>query len=121
MLHLFDQHAALFQSWAVTRYEREGDAYLLQIRAVLQDGSLLEIRDYLFADHSRKYAYQWMEENGALRRRWDDAPHWPDVDTHPHHVHLPDEEQPATSMVTNLEDLLRFLQDWFASEPDTPQ
>jgi len=30
--------------------------------------------------------------DGTLRRRWDNAPHWPDVAAFPHHVHLPDQE-----------------------------
>ena len=113
MLELFDTYAALFKSWHVIRYEQEGEAYLLQLSALLQDGSRLELRDYLFADGSRRYAYQRMEAGGALRRRWDNAPHWPDAATAPHHVHLPGQEMPGPSTVTNLEDLLRFIQSWF--------
>ena len=94
MLDLFDTYAELFKSWRVIRYEQEGEAYLLQLSALLQDDSRLELRDYLFADSSRRYAYQWMEADGALRRRWDNAPHWPDTATAPHHVHLPDQEAP---------------------------
>jgi len=113
MLELFDTYASLFKSWRVTCYEQEGEAYLLQLSALLQDDSCLEMRDYLFADGSRKYAYQWMEADGTLRRRWDNAPHWSDVATAPHHVHLPGQETPEASIVTNLEDLLHFIQDWF--------
>jgi len=113
MLRLFDTYASLFKSWRVIRYEQEGAAYLLQLSALLQDGSCLELRDYLFTDGSRKYAYQWMETDGALRRRWDNAPHWPDVATAPHHVHVPGQETPEPSTITNLEDLLRFIQSWF--------
>jgi len=109
MLPFFEQNEDLFASWFVLRYEREGDSYLLQIEAVLHDGSRLEVRDYLFADGSRKYAYQWMESDGALRQRWDNAPHWPEIATRPHHTHLPDQEIPESSTVTNLEDLLAYL------------
>lgn len=112
MLQLFDTYASLFKSWRVVSYEQEGDAYLLQLSAVLLDDSRLELRDYLFADGSRKYAYQWMETDGALRRRWDNAPHWPSVATAPHHAHLPGQEMPEPSTVTNLEDLLCFIQSW---------
>ena len=112
MLRLFDQNRDLFASWKVVRYEREGDAYLLQITAVLPDDSRLQLRDYVFADGSRKYAYHWMEADGALRRRWDNAPHWPDVATRPHHMHLPDQEEPEASTVTNLEDLVTYLHRW---------
>jgi hypothetical protein len=110
MLRPLDTYASLIKSWRVVRYEQEGDAYMLQLSVVLADDSRLEVRDYLFADGSRKYAYQWMEADGTLRRRWDNAPHWPSVVTAPHHVHLPGQEMPEPSTVTNLEDLLRFVQ-----------
>jgi hypothetical protein len=42
MLQLFDAHAALFSSWRVLRYEQEGEAYMLQLTAVLRDNSRLE-------------------------------------------------------------------------------
>jgi len=119
MLQLFDTYAALFKSWHVVRYEQEGEAYLLQLSALLQDDSRLELRDYLFADGSRKYAYQWLETDGTLRRRWDNAPHWPSVATTPHHVHLPSQEMPEPSTVTNLEDLLHFIENWFGHSTRT--
>ncbi len=70
MLELFDTFASLFKSWRVVRYEQEGETYMLHISACLQDGSKLELRDYLFADSSRKYAYQWTEvcDAGGIMR-----------------------------------------------------
>lgn len=115
MLRLFDAYANLFKSWRVVRFEQEKNAHLLQISAILQDGSCLEIRDYSFSDGSRKYAYQWMNPDDELRRRWDNAPHWPDISTAPHHVHLLGQENPNESLVTNIEDLLKFLEDWFST------
>jgi hypothetical protein len=119
MLRLFDTYAALFKSWHVVLYEQEGEAYLFQLSALLQDDSRLELRDYLFADGSRKHAYQWIEADGTLRRRWDNAPRWPGVTTTPHHVHLPGQEMPEPSTVTNLEDLLHFIQSWFGHSTRT--
>ena len=112
MLRLFETYASLFKSWRVICYEQEGEAYMLQLSAILQDDSRLELRDYLFAGDSRKYAYQWMEANGDLRRRWDNAPHWPDTATAPDHAHLPGQDIPESSTITNLEDLLSFIQSW---------
>jgi len=119
MLQLFDTYASLFKSWRVIRYEQEGEAYMLQLSATLQDDSCLELRDYLFADGSRKYAYHWMEADGTLRRRWDNAPHWPDVITAPHHLHLPGQETPEPSTITNLEDLLAFIESWFKARKES--
>jgi hypothetical protein len=116
MLRLFDTHASTFKEWQVTRYEQEGDTYMLHIVAVLKDDSRLEIRDDAFNDGQRKYAYHWMEADGSLRRRWDNAPHWPNVATAPHHMHRPEQHNPASSTITNLEDLLTFIQDSLTKE-----
>lgn len=120
MLRLFDERTSLFRSWHVLRYDQEGESYLLHMSATLSDGSRLEIRDYVFADGRRTYAYQWMEANNSLRRRWDNAPHWPEITTTPHHMHSPGREMPEASTVTNLEDLLQFISGWLAST-QTPE
>ena len=109
MLDLFELYGYLFSAWRVVRYEQEGNAYLLQISAILIDGSRLELRDYVFADGQRKYSYQWMTSEGKLLRRWDNAPHWPDIATAPHHVHIPDQTSPQASTITNLEELFDYL------------
>ncbi len=114
MLAIFKSHSQIFKTWQVIRYDQTDDSHILHVNAVLRDGSRLQIRDYSFEDGSRKYAYQWMESDGKLRRRWDDAPHWPGLITSPHHVHIPNAERPLSSTVTNLENLMSFLAEWFA-------
>jgi hypothetical protein len=121
MLQILDAHTAIFKSWRVLTYEQEGDTYMLAISARLQDDSQLELRDYLFADGTRKYGYHWMEPDGILRRRWDNAPHWPEVSTEPHHVHMPGQSTPEASIITNLEDLFDYLQDWLAQTLKTEE
>jgi hypothetical protein len=111
MLHLFGVHASLFEAWRVVNFEQEGEIYALQVTAVLRDGRRLEMREYVFADSSRKYAYHWTAADGSLRRRWDNAPHWPKVATAPHHAHLMDQAFPGPSTITTLEDLLQFLEE----------
>ncbi len=113
MLAIFEAHSRIFRTWQVVRYDQTDSSHILHATAVLRDGSRLQIRDYGFEDGSRKYAYQWMEPDGNLRRRWDDAPHWPALITSPHHVHMPNAEQPLPSTVTNLENLMSFLTEWF--------
>jgi hypothetical protein len=114
MLRLFEQYAFLFHSWRVVRYEQEGHTYMLHLSATLIDNSRLELRDYLFVDGRRTYAYQWMEVDNSLRRRWDNAPHWPTISTAPHHCHVPNSAVPEASVVTDLAQLMLFLQDWFS-------
>jgi hypothetical protein len=35
-----------------------------------------------------KYAYHWQSSAGLLIARWDNAEHWPDIVTSPHHKHV---------------------------------
>ncbi|SDX32811.1 hypothetical protein SAMN05421644_101105 [Allochromatium warmingii] len=35
-----------------------------------------------------KYAYQWQTSDQQLIMRWDNAEHWPDIATFPHHKHV---------------------------------
>jgi len=116
MLHFFDAFAHFFKSWDVLTYEQEGDTYLLKLRATLKDNSFLEIRDYLLTDGSRKYSYHWMEADGTLRRRWDNAPHWAEIATFSHHVHEPQKDKPGDSIITNIEDLLKLVEEWLNTD-----
>jgi hypothetical protein len=116
MLRLFEQQPDLIESWHLLRYEQEGDAYMLHVVVYLRDGSRLDLRDYVFADGQRKYAYHWMNVDGTLRCRWDNAPHWPSISTAPHHKHLPGHDWPEPSLITNLEDLFAFVAEQFATE-----
>jgi hypothetical protein len=68
------------------------DAHL-RVRLVLADDSQLEFSEYM--QYSRAsgeieaitYSYHWADANKALIKRWDNAPHFPDMPGFPHHVH----------------------------------
>ncbi len=55
------------------------------------DGSVLYFIEFVEIKEEEakrlKYKYQWQYENGDLIERWDNVPHYPEVDTFPHHVH----------------------------------
>ncbi|MCO6450546.1 MAG: hypothetical protein J5I90_07120 [Caldilineales bacterium] len=118
MLRLFEARPNLFRAWRLVQFEQVGKSHRLVIDCELIDGSRLSIRDYVFTDGKRKYAYHWMETDGTLRRRWDNAPHWQGIATGEHHLHKPGSEMPGPSSVTNIEDLLAFVEEWLAS-PDS--
>jgi hypothetical protein len=69
----------------------------------LSDGSILEFAEYIeivsgkISRHT--YSYHWQTNRGALRRRWDNAPHHPEIATFPDHQHNGDliiESRPMT-------------------------
>ncbi|MCI0475903.1 MAG: DUF6516 family protein [Anaerolineales bacterium] len=76
-----------------------------KLRLKLRDGSFLDIWLSLDGD----YAYHWelRRQRGRLYR-WDNAPHYPHVETFPAHFHDGDENTIIASQLSNVpEDALR--------------
>ena len=75
------------------------------------DSSILEIA--LFATESRetlsidKYRLNYMNSAGQMLFRYDNAPHHPEIDTHPHHKHIPDKISP--SKIPSIKDILNEI------------
>ena len=64
----------------------EGTVQLLRIRAILKDSSVLHITELHTSDF-QKYSYHWQKSNGDMLLRWDNAPHYKELKTFPHHRH----------------------------------
>lgn len=85
-------------------------------RVLLANGDLIEMTERVLeaqgALEISKYRHHWQTPNGVLIKRWDNAPHYPTIDTFPHHLHDGSEARvvshPAT---TGLEVLQRILQE----------
>jgi len=79
----------------------------MRAKAILADGSNLRISEVWIDGHLRRYAYYWLDEQDALICGWDNAPHHPEISTHPHHKHLG--EQLESSEVHSLANVLQLL------------
>ncbi|HHY39195.1 MAG TPA: hypothetical protein GX507_09755 [Clostridia bacterium] len=93
----------------VLRFEVEGDDSALQLVITFNDGSKLYARDYIFGAQKRKYSYHWQDKKGALLVRWDNAPHWPEIETHPHHKHVHFGNNVLASYETDLIEVLAAI------------
>jgi len=66
-----------------------------RVRVLLQDDSLLQcverVRQLSDGLVTEKYSFHWQSADGRLIRRWDNAPHHPEIVSFPHHVHDKDE------------------------------
>ncbi|AET64430.1 toxin-antitoxin system TumE family protein [Methanothrix harundinacea] len=58
----------------------------LRAAAKLKGGYVLFINEALGRDF-RRYSYH-VQKEAKMVRRWDNAPHWPDMKTFPHHLHV---------------------------------
>ncbi len=79
---------------AIIREESQGVVGLLRYRLFLKNGDMLEtFQRFAVGDEVvsvSKYSFQWQDDAGTLRFRWDNAPHHPEIETHPHHLHTGD-------------------------------
>ena len=74
---------------------------------LLADGSNLHVSEVFIDGDLVKYSYYWIDESDQIIAGWDNAAHHPEIKTHPHHVHTP--EDVNESSIRNLDDVLAFL------------
>ncbi len=83
---------------------------LYRYRIKLKDGSTIEITERLLEEGKRlettKYRYHWQAQSGKLIKRWDNAPHHPEIDTFPHHIHVGFDDQVVSFRKSSALDIL---------------
>lgn len=100
----------------VRKFRRLKNGHEFITELVLKDDSSLVIKDYLFLDGSRKYAYHWQDKKGKLIVRWDNAPHWKNISTYPHHKHIRRAECVEDSDIRNIDQALKFISNTLGNE-----
>ena len=90
-------------------------------RVLLANGDFIEMTERVLEAQGRlevtKYRHHWQDRHSRLLKRWDNAPHYPAIDTFPHHLHNGTEDyvvpHPA---ITGLEVLQYILETVEAQE-----
>lgn len=99
--------------WTAAREEAQGDAGLFRYKLMLRDGSVIEMfENFRIVEEAvkvRKYSFHWQDGAGRLRMRWDNAPHHPEVATHPHHVHAGSESNVMPHDPVTVEEILSII------------
>ena len=58
-----------------------------------------------------KYRFHFMGSTDKMVFRYDNAPHHPEVSTHPHHKHIQGEKRPKQSREIGLRDVLSEIEE----------
>lgn len=103
------QFADIVRLYEVLQYDVEGLNSRLKLRISFLDDSHLYVREIVLAGQLRKYAYHWQNAAGQMRRRWDNAEHWPQIAAHPHHQYVGSEDIVVVSNATTLEEVLSVI------------
>src|SRR5215468_5196488 len=85
-------------------------------RVLLANGDFIEMTERVLEAQGRlevtKYRHHWQDRQDRLLKRWDNAPHYPAIDTFPHHLHDGIEDRVVRHpAVTGLKVLQRILAD----------
>jgi hypothetical protein len=107
MLDLLQSHPELVRRIPTYAYRRNGQVEQFKAVAELVDGSRLHINEVWIEGNLHKYAYYQVTLAGEIIQGWDNAPHHPEVNTHPHHLHR--EGMVISSSVRSLADVLQAL------------
>ena len=66
MLDLIAKYKRFIKSFQVLLYEKEGESFRFKAQLTLTDDSKLFIKEYVFENKERKYAYHWINTIGKL-------------------------------------------------------
>ena len=78
-------------SYDILEFRQTEMALYWKIKVTFVDTSLLFTKEYV-SESFRKYSFHWQKIDETLIIRWDNAPHYPQISTHPHHKHVEMEE-----------------------------
>ncbi len=97
----------IVRDYEVLSLLQDEDFYYLKIKSYIFEGSTLHIKIYL-SDKEYNYSFHWQKETGELISRWDNAPHYRDIKTFPHHIHISEQEIKESYCIT-LSDVLKEI------------
>ncbi|MBC8184066.1 hypothetical protein H8E88_23490 [candidate division KSB1 bacterium] len=75
----------------------------------LIDGSNLRISEKWDEEQLIQYSYYWLDEKNELIVGWDNAPHYHEITSYPHHKHIQQQTKVQASNENCLEDVLDFI------------
>ena len=76
----------------------------IRVRANLINGDILDFSEFVKQANDLEivsYRYQWLDKNKKHIRRWDNALHYPKLNSFPHHIHI-GENEIAPGAPTNI-------------------
>ena len=102
----------------IEKYEEEiinSNRVNLRIRLRFLNGFLIEINEAIVIEKKDiqflSYRYQFQNMNNQLIFRYDNTPHFPDIETFPHHKHLRDKVIPIKkpSITSFIDEIKLYL------------
>ena len=94
-------------------YDATGCIGFMRYRLTLINDDLLELTECVEVQAGEivvtKYRHHWQNQEGALLKRWDNAPHYPQVASFPHHLHDGSEDTVVAHLPVHALQVLRLV------------
>jgi hypothetical protein len=89
-------------------------AGFFRARLRLINDDFVEVSEYFMIEGVKavilEYRFQWMDSaRQRLRKRWDNAAHYPQMDNFPHHIHIGESGMVVPGQALGIIDLLDIL------------
>lgn len=98
---------AFIKNWEIIDNRVWESGYYYKIRIDIKPNSMLQATEYNDIIE-RNYAFHWQNDSGELIIRWDNAPHYKNLSTYPHHKHLTN--QVLESRAMTLQEVLAEIE-----------
>jgi len=115
MLDLIARYERFIKFFHISLYDQEGEMLRFKAELTFTNDSKLFIKEYVFENKERKYSYHWTDTAVNLICRWDNANHWLDISTSPHHKHTGSNVFESTE--TSVGDVLNRISEKLENKP----
>jgi hypothetical protein len=88
----------------------ELDEEALRVILYLKDGTNLRVTEQWAGKVLKRYSYYWLNSANELKIGWDNAPHYTQFESFPHHKHVGKQGDLQASAETCLEEVMGFIQ-----------
>jgi hypothetical protein len=103
------------QDWTVISEMYLSSRGHFRVRFTLVNGDFVEASEFFCLQgntiEQHRYRYQWMDAGQQqLKKRWDNAPHFRQVETFPHHVHIGQDNRVEPSQPFGIAELVALIE-----------
>ncbi|MBI1881518.1 MAG: hypothetical protein HYR94_25335 [Chloroflexi bacterium] len=113
-IHLALVESPVVVSYTVVRQRITSQSGHVRVRINLVNGDFLEAAEFFRLTPEgievADYRHQWMDgDRTVLRKRWDSAPHYPNLANAPHHYHDGSEEIVKPGQPMSIQEVLTVI------------
>ena len=109
MLSTLSSFTHIINCFEILVQDIRSDLSKTKVKLILKAYSVLFLREIIIDGFLFDYSYHWQSAQGLLIIRWDNAAHYPYLETFPHHKYIGTENNVECSHERNLGDVLHYI------------